>query len=269
MAYSGCTALLDGTRLLPFETGPCETHSSVELRRTVLPPLPRGGQGIALPDGLLLRNGEAWHRRYRAVYGGEEREYAVLEYSDSSARLTLSEDCPNPAHCVENCAAFEHMALCADALCFHASHIIRGGRSLLFTAPCGGGKSTQAALWEQCRGAETVNGDKALILWGREPIRASGLPYSGSSRICRNLAAPLEAIVVLEQGRENVLRRLYGAEAVCRLMSGVICPPLHPEDRERALSAVLRLAERIPILYLSCLPDESAVACLESALRAL
>lgn len=264
--YSGCLSLLEGTKLLPFETAACEAQSHVELRRGVLPPLPGGVKAISLPDGLLLRNGGVWHRRYRAVYRGEEKEYAVLEYSGTSACLTLSEDCRNPAHCVENCVAFEHMALLGDALCFHASHVIYRGRSILFTAPCGVGKSTQAALWERYRGAEIANGDKALILCGREPVMASGLPYSGSSNICRNFAAPLEAIVVLEQGKENVLCTLSGAEAVRKLMTGVICPSWHPEDRERLLSLVLHLAEKIPILHLSCLPDETAVACLESAL---
>ena len=264
--YSGCLSLLEGTRLLPFEIAETMPHSRVELRQGTLPSFPDYPVHMPLPDGLLFGNGDRWHRRYCAVYDGEEREYAVLHYSDSSACLTVSPYCRNTAHCVENCTAFEHMALKADALCFHASHIVYGGRSILFTAPCGVGKSTQAALWEKERGAEIVNGDKALILCSGTEVMASGLPYSGSSGICKNIAAPLQAIVVLAQGRENILQPLRGAEAVRHLMSGVICPPWHSEDREKALSLVLDIAKSVPVFHLSCLPHETAVACLEAAL---
>lgn len=222
-----------------------------------------------MPDGWLLHSDGLWQRRYAARFQGVYKEYAHLEYTNSAARLWVAPDCGNVPQCVESCTAFEHLSLWADALPLHASHIQTGGKAILFTAPCGVGKSTQADLWQRHRGAETINGDKALLLCGNTPIHASGLPYSGSSDICKNAAAPIQAIVVLEQGKENVLTRLTGGKAVIRLMTGVICQPWHEQDREQALSLAIRTVEKVPVFLLSCLPDESAVLCLERALQAL
>ena len=52
-------------------------------------------------------------------------------------------------------------------------------------------------------------------------------------------------------------------------MTGVICQSWHEGDREQALSLAIRVAEQVPVFLLSCLPDESAVICLENALQKL
>lgn len=42
----------------------------------------------------------------------------------------------------------------ASSLIFHSAYIAKDGEAILFSAPSETGKSTQAALWEQYRGAE-------------------------------------------------------------------------------------------------------------------
>ena len=269
VAYEGDLSALKGTRIEAFRSPGGEPRIRIHLERGELPPPPAA---VPLYETAALRiypKGEQWHARFTSPFPGGEREYAVLDYNDCSARLCIAPCCSNVPLCVESCTAFEHLALCAGALPLHASHIQTDGRAILFTAPSGVGKSTQAALWWQYRGARIVNGDKALVFPGCEPVVASGLPYCGTSGICENAAAPLEAIVVLEQGRENRITRLSGGKAVIRLMTGVICPGWHAADRERALSLAICLAERVPVLLLQCLPEESAVICLEKTLQKL
>ena len=267
--YSGDLSLLKGTSLEQFRTLQGCSDFTVELRQGELPPCGDQVKIAQMPDGAVYRRNGLWHRRFAANYGGDYREYAVVEYSNSAACLTVAPDCGNMPQCVESCTAFEHLALWANALPIHASHIQLQGRAIAFTAPCGTGKSTQAALWEKHRGAKVINGDKTLLLCKESPIYASGLPYSGTCGICHNAAAPLQAIVVLEQGRENVLTPLRGAKAVSRLMTGVICQSWHEGDTEKALSLAIHVATCVPVFLLSCLPDESAVSCLESALQEL
>ena len=267
--YTGELSLLTGTALEKFSASPGRPDFTVELRQEALPSCGDCAKIAQMPDGAVYRKNGIWHRRFVANYNGDFREYAVVEYTDRTAVLTVAPDCGNVPQCVESCTAFEHLALSADALPLHASHIQIGGRAILFTAPSGTGKSTQAALWQEHRGAEIINGDKALLLCGARPIFASGLPYSGTSGICRNAAAELQAIVVLQQGKKNVLTRLSGGRAVIRLMTGVICQNWHENDAEKALSLAIRTVETVPIYSLSCLPDESAVACLETALQEL
>lgn len=50
-----------------------------------------------------------------------------------------------------------------DALVLHCAYMQREGKAILFSAPGGTGKTTQATLWEKHRGTRVVNGDKALI----------------------------------------------------------------------------------------------------------
>lgn len=265
--YTGETDLLRGSVLERFYCPEKTPDFTVELRMGALP---RCMEGEPVKQGVdftvYCKNG-VWQRRFITSYQGRTWEYAVAEYTDRQAVLTVSPDCSNVPGCVESCTAFEHLSLWAGALPIHASHIKIEGKSIAFTAPSGTGKSTQAALWEKHRGAKVINGDKTLLLCKDDPIFASGLPFSGTSGICNNAAAPLEAIVVLEQARENRITRLTGGKAALRLMTGVIVQSWHSGDMEKALELITRVVERVPVYLLACLPDESAVCCLEEALK--
>lgn len=263
-AYKGDLSLLDGSLLRRFAASGGTPAFTVTLRRGQLPDPP------SLPQiaPSVYRTETGWHRRFSAVYGGRRLEYAALNYTEDAAELTVSPVCRNLPACVEGCAAFEHLALCAGALPLHASHIQIGGTAIVFTAQSGTGKSTQAALWEQYRGARVVNGDKSLLVKTPRGFVAAGLPYAGTSGICHNAAAPLRAVVALEQGRENRLTRLHGAQAAMRLMAGVIRSPWDEADARRALALTAELVETTPVFLLRCLPDETAVRCLWKALFA-
>ena len=101
-------------------------------------------------------------------------------------------------------------------LVFHASYIGCAGGGILFTAPSGTGKSTQAELWRVHRGARVHNGDKAGVTLRETPM-AHGVPFSGTSKICENVSLPLRVVVVLSQAPENTVRRLGAAEAAASL----------------------------------------------------
>ena len=59
--------------------------------------------------------------------------------------------------------ALPQLLLPFRALVFHASYVGCDGGAMLFTAPSGTGKSTQAELWRVHRGARVLNGDKAAV----------------------------------------------------------------------------------------------------------
>ena len=59
-----------------------------------------------------------------------------------------------------------------------ASFIRWQGRGILFSAPSGTGKSTQANLWVQHQGAEVINGDRAALRQVGGRWQAFGLPYA-------------------------------------------------------------------------------------------
>lgn len=160
-----------------------------------------------------------------------------------------------------------HLLLSFRVLTVHASYICYNGHGILFTAPSGTGKSTQAELWRQHRGAEVINGDKAGIRVEEGHAMVYGVPFSGTSGICKNRTLPLRAIVVLSQAPVNRAVRLPASQAVAALYPNVFADQHVVEEQQMALSCVLDLVESVPVFSLACTPDVRAVEELEQALE--
>lgn len=139
--------------------------------------------------------------------------------------------------------------------------------AILFTAPSGTGKSTQAELWKKYRNAEIINGDRAAVCVKEGKLTAEGIPFSGSSSYCSNRSVPLSAIVYLSQASETTIQILRGAEAFFKLWEGISVNSWVKEDVEHVSNVVQKVAEEIPVYHLSCTPDETAVTVLEEEFR--
>lgn len=150
-------------------------------------------------------------------------------------------------------------------LVFHASYVGCDGGAMLFTAPSGTGKSTQAELWRVHRGARVLNGDKAAVRMDGAPM-AHGMPFSGTSGICENVSLPLRCIVVLSQAPENTVCRLGPSAAIAALCPNVFADQSVAEEWHTALNLLLDLAASVPVYALACTPDERAVRALEQAM---
>lgn len=168
---------------------------------------------------------------------------------------------------VLNAAAVEHLLAQAGGFVFHTAYIETDGGGILFTAPSGTGKSTQAALWNSLRGAEIINGDRAAVRVTGKGIFACGIPFAGSSQICKNKTLPLKAVVYLSQAPQTTIRKLRGLEAFRSIWEGVSVNTWDADDMNQVSQAVQRIAQEIPVYHLACTPDESAVLALEQALR--
>lgn len=152
----------------------------------------------------------------------------------------------------------DRLLLPLDRVILHASAVIRNGEAILFTAPSGTGKSTQAALWEAHLGAEIINGDKVIVSAdGDRPI-AYGGPIAGTSRIFRDIGAPIRAIVYLRQGKTNHAELLGQRQAFMRLYSQAVKRSDDPDFNEALLPLLEKIASGVPLLEFSCLPDTSA-----------
>lgn len=160
-----------------------------------------------------------------------------------------------------------HLLLERGGAILHASYILCQGRAILFSGPSGVGKSTQAALWEKYRGAEVVNGDRALVRAGEDgAFRAHGICFSGTSGICKDRSAPLAAVVLLAQGPADKVRPAGGIEALRALLPLTSCRPESPGELEHATDILSRLANAVPVFRLECRPGPEAVETLERML---
>ena len=162
----------------------------------------------------------------------------------------------------------ERLLIRAGRAVLHAAFVEWQGRGIAFTAPSGTGKSTQAALWEKYAGAETVNGDRMAFglragrLWG------FGIPIAGSSQIIRNRALPLGAVVLLEQGPENLVFRESPARALPFLLSQTTVNRWDGAFMDGVMDLLEALLRQLPVFRLRCRPDAGAVSCLRAALEA-
>lgn len=145
-----------------------------------------------------------------------------------------------------------------DTLLVHSSFVKYQEAGIVFTGYSGVGKTTQAELWKKYLGADIVNGDKTFIRETRNKFTAYGLPWKGSSDYCLNEKAPLSAIVVLKQSKENRITRLK-EKATEYFMPHIFLPHWDKDCLGKALDTFNKLLNTVPVYLLECRPDEDAV----------
>ena len=141
-------------------------------------------------------------------------------------------------------------------LVLHSSSILVNGKVILFAAPSGTGKSTQAALWEKYRCAEVLNGDKNCVSFDENSgtAIAHGLPFCGTSGGLPTIfPVRSSAIVLLKQAPENKIRRLRGItgslRTVRKLHGSQIRPRNHAPDVGCASKGAARRAGVRAVVY--------------------
>jgi hypothetical protein len=162
---------------------------------------------------------------------------------------------------------FEGLLIRQDRVCFHAACVETDQGGILFSGPSGIGKSTQAQLWCDHRGAKLLNGDRPILQRTKQGFLAWGSPYAGSSKCHVNASVPVSALVFLAQEPENRVRRLKPSEAFRRIYAGLTMYTWDREFMNRAVELALELASTVPCLEFGCLPDETAVEFLERQLK--
>lgn len=155
--------------------------------------------------------------------------------------------------------ALEHDCLCRDAFLLHASYVISDGRAILFSAPSGHGKSTQADLWAAHAGANIVNGDRAMVFRREGQWFAGGFPVCGSSDHCLDETAPLKALVFLEKAPENQAIPLTPLQAVRRFYSQAFVNRWRADDCSTVSNLLIALSQNIPVFHYRCTKEADAV----------
>ena len=195
-------------------------------------------------------------QRYSAAGRAPQFTYAVTRGSRESLSTQTV---------LEAASLFDILAD-AGMLVLHSAYIVtRQGQGILFSGPSGIDKSTQAALWQRYAGAEIVNGNRALARPDTGTV--SGVFYAGTSGISRNVTAPLQAVVLLEQGSENRITALRPQEAFARLLSQCAYYQRDAASAARMTELAALLVTNVPVRQLTCRADGDAVRTLEEELR--
>ena len=198
-------------------------------------------------------------------YGGRYAAFAAREGDTTELRLSEGyHDTLSARVILESAGLFD---LLADfgMLILHSAYIVTPeGEGILFSGPSGAGKSTQAELWRQYAGAQVMNGDRSLI----RPADAAvhGSLDSGAPGICRNVSAPLRAIVLPVQAAENRLYTLRPQETFVRLLNQCAYYPWAADSAARMTELAAQLVGAVPVYAMECRKDESAVQALKTQL---
>ena len=248
-----------------FETAPCDADITVSC--TVSDCFPEAPAGVRSGEFTVSVDGDTVYRAF--PMGNIHGALTVYSPADTSRSETFFTQRSFPimmdSRFMWSSLSLAQLLISANAFFIHSSFISVNGKAVLFSAPCGVGKSTQAALWEKYRGAEVINGDKAGILV-EGGVYACGVPFCGTSGICKNKTFPLGAIVLLSQAESNSVRRLSGTEALQGIMSNIYLDFIAPYERLRCTDLIIELLSAVPVFSLGCTPDEDAVKALEEAL---
>lgn len=199
--------------------------------------------------------------------GGGERAFVCTEYYDERCKMQVLEKYRGSfgVESVLRHLPLSHMLLRFDAFVLHGAYLLVNGEAVIFSAPSGTGKSTQAELWRAHRSAAVINGDRVLIRRTSGGFTAGGIHFAGTSGICENVTAPLRAIVVLGQAKQNTVQRCTGSQALHSLFGESACCDIEGEPL-RLVGLLSDLINSTEILRLDCLPDASAVEALEECL---
>lgn len=233
---------------------------------------------IVLPAENGIREGDTMHYlmedRYVVYHslGNINAPYARVTWRFDDIRnvsCEYSSDRESEVNCSRNLfnlMGLENLLLIHHGFLLHSSFINFVGAGILFTAPSGTGKSTQADLWKKYEGADILNGDRAGVRKVNNEWRAWGLPHAGTSGIYRNESAPVKAVVVLRQAKENRLRRLSPAEAMRFVYPEVTVHRWDPKFVDNSVNLILDLLASVPVYLLECLPNRGAVEILKEEL---
>lgn len=260
--------IADSPMCEPFRVGAGEPADHT-VRLTFSDRVPDPPQN-ALRQGPLYRwyTGSARCTLQRYSAPGRTPQFTYAETRPGHTDLVFAESYRTGASArvvLESAGLFDILAD-AGMLVLHSSYIVtRQGQGILFSGPSGIGKSTQAALWQRYAGAEIVNGDRALVRPDTGTV--SGVFYAGTSGISRNVTAPLQAVILLEQGSENRITALRPQEAFARLLSQCAYYQRDAASAARMTELAALLVTNVPVRQLTCRADGDAVRTLEEELR--
>lgn len=249
-----------------FEAESSAADISVSCKISV--PFPETSGGIRAGEFTVSVDGDTVYRALpMGTVDGALTKYTPADTSHSETFFTpRSFPIMMDSRYMWSSVSLPQLLLPHNAFFIHSSFISINGKAVLFSAPCGVGKSTQAALWEKHRNAEVINGDKAGVLV-ENGVYACGVPFCGTSGICKNRTFPLGAIVLLSQSPENNIKRLAGIEAMRAVMQNIYLDLIAPNEQKTVIDLLIELLKTVPVYSLGCTADENAVITLENELR--
>ena len=152
-------------------------------------------------------------------------------------------------------------------LLLHASVTRYKGVGNLFFGVSGTGKSTHSRLWHDfVPESDLMNDDNPIIRIEEGKFLVYGSPWSGKTACYRNVVAPVNALVRLEQYPRNEIVRLHSLQAYASIIAAVSTIRWNHDIMSLLVPTIERVAMTVPCYQLKCRPDEEAVQVCKQAI---
>lgn len=224
---------------------------------------------VARREDLLVFRSDNLETRLLKVKGSPGYYALYQELSDTEAIIYLN-NCFTNLFSLDtvftSLFALERRLLPRDGLVLHCACLQYDKEAILFTAPSGIGKSTQASLWEKYKNGKIINGDRILLLHQHNTWNAHGWPVCGSSEICHNTSLSIRAIILLSQEQKNTLSKVTNMEAFTGLYSQITVNGWDSLSAGHVMDLIEQLIRSIPVYHLGCTISKEAVELLAEEL---
>ncbi len=143
---------------------------------------------------------------------------------------------------------------CEGGFLLHSASVIRNGRAFLFAGVSGAGKTTISRLAPP--DATLLTDEISYVRKQKDRYVAYGTPFTGElAKLGENVSAPVAALYLLAQGKENRIDAISPADAARSLLANTL---FFAEDEQlvRAVfESVFDLVSRVPVSRLTFVPD--------------
>ena len=174
---------------------------------------------------------------------------------DIEAEKKLSDAIVSDGYCESICIyrAIAEKLPHFDRAVFHGAAVEVDGDGYIFTAPSGTGKTTHIKSWLEYFSdkVKIINGDKPILRLDGEKAIVCSTPWAGKEGLQRNVEAPIRAITLIKQSRENKIKKISPAEYFSELVKQFYLPR-DIEAKIKTLDIVDRVLKSVPIYLLEC-----------------
>lgn len=226
------------------------------------------------PEITIFRNSEGgyWRCYHDSEKYKERTGFYAVAHSNLEERKVQIDYLPDGAQYVCEIGnsffhiGWEAMLMHERRMILHASSIDTPYGGILFSGPSGVGKSTQSDLWCEHMKSVLINGDRPIIGKDADGWKAYGSPYAGSSGCHVDASCEICAVVLLQQGSNNTIRRLDRREAFGKLYRETTINSWDAEFVSTIFDLLNEFTLEIPVYELICTPDIQAVEILKNEL---
>lgn len=200
-------------------------------------------------------------RSYKAAFWAGHPLYAISRCKGEKVEVCFNGDIGlwnHPNMQIWNLIHLENFLLEADSLVLHSCYTMYQDKAILFTAPSGTGKTTQANIWKKCYGSEIINGDQGLLQLLNGEWSVQGYPYHGSADECENRSYPLAAVVIVRQAPSDYMEEISGIQKLGLLYSECTVNNWDTEKVNKMLDLLGHLIKKTKVVMLHCTMEDSA-----------